>query len=294
MCRLFALHAGADPVSATFWLLDAPDSLREQSHREPDGAGIGVFDPNGNPVIDKQPIAAWDDAEFARQAKIAHSRTFLAHVRYASTGAHTVANTHPFAQDGRLFAHNGAFGGLELLDARLVDLDAWNLVGGQTDSERMFALITAHARRNAAAGGRDLGAAITEAVGWIADNLPVFALNLIIATPDDVWALRYPDTHELYVLDRTRSAQHLEVSSPRIRTRSDELSGAPAVIIASEPMDGETGWRLVDSGELLHIAADLTITSSHPLPASPRHQLGLTDLSPTAAASQGAAAQKTT
>jgi predicted glutamine amidotransferase len=131
-------------------------------------------------------------------------------------------------------------------------------------------------------------------VGWIADNLPVFALNLIIATPDDVWALRYPDTHELYVLDRTRSAQHLEVSSPRIRTRSDELSGAPAVIIASEPMDGETGWRLVEPGELLHIAADLTITSSHPLPASPRHQLTLTDLSPTAAASQGAAAQKTT
>ena len=59
-----------------------------------------------------------------------------------------MANTHPFAQDGRLFAHNGAFGGLDLLDARLADLDARNLVGGQTDSERMFALITAHARRN--------------------------------------------------------------------------------------------------------------------------------------------------
>ena len=43
MCRLFGLHAGAEPVTATFWLLDAPDSLREQSHREPDGAGIGVF-----------------------------------------------------------------------------------------------------------------------------------------------------------------------------------------------------------------------------------------------------------
>ncbi len=33
MCRLFALHAGDQPVSATFWLLDAPDSLAEQSHR---------------------------------------------------------------------------------------------------------------------------------------------------------------------------------------------------------------------------------------------------------------------
>ncbi len=58
MCRLFGLHAGAEPVTATFWLLDAPDSLREQSHREPDGAGIGVFGPDGRPVLDKQPIAA--------------------------------------------------------------------------------------------------------------------------------------------------------------------------------------------------------------------------------------------
>ena len=135
MCRLFALHAGADPVSATFWLLDAPDSLREQSHREPDGAGIGVFDPDGNPVIDKQPLAAWDDAEFARQAKIAHSRTFVAHVRYASTGAHTVANTHPFAQDGRLFAHNGAFGGLDRIDARLAELGAGQ-PGRRSDRQR--------------------------------------------------------------------------------------------------------------------------------------------------------------
>jgi glutamine amidotransferase len=49
-------------------------------------------------------------------AKIAHSRTFLAHVRYASTGAHTPANTHPFAQDGRLFAHNGVIEDLTRLE----------------------------------------------------------------------------------------------------------------------------------------------------------------------------------
>jgi len=111
MCRLFGLHAGADPVSATFWLLDASDSLQDQSHREPDGTGIGVFDAAGVPVIDKQPIPAWQDAEFARQARIAHSRTFVAHVRYASTGAHTVVNTHPFSQDGRLLAHNEPLAG---------------------------------------------------------------------------------------------------------------------------------------------------------------------------------------
>ncbi|MGS0684818.1 class II glutamine amidotransferase [Nakamurella sp. GG22] len=289
MCRLFALHAGADPVSATFWLLDAPDSLREQSHREPDGAGIGVFDPKGRPVIDKQPIAAWEDAEFAREARVARSRTFVAHVRYASTGAHTAGNTHPFAQDGRLFAHNGAFGGLDRIDRRLDEFGLRSLVGGQTDSERMFALITAEARRN----GGDVTAAITAALTWISDSLPVFAVNLLLATPGELWALRYPETHELYILERPGTPEHLEVRSPRIRTHSRELSGAPSVIVASEPMDGETGWRLLDVGELVHVGADLAVTSSQPLPPAPRHPLTLADLSPTAAASQGAAAQKT-
>lgn len=266
-----------------------PDSLREQSHREPDGAGIGVFAPDGRPVIDKQPIAAWQDAEFARDAKAASSRTFVAHVRYASTGAHTVVNTHPFTQDGRLFAHNGAFGGLDQLDARLAELDATGLVDGQTDSERMFALITDETVRN----GGDVGAAIGTAVTWIAERLPVFALNLIVATPDELWALRYPDTHELYILQRTARSSALHVRSRRIRTQSDELTNHPSVIIASEPMDGESGWRLLDPGELLHVGADLAVTSTHPLPTAPRHQLTLADMSPAAAASQSPGAQKT-
>ncbi|MET0866045.1 MAG: class II glutamine amidotransferase, partial [Nakamurella sp.] len=125
-------------------------------------------------------------------------------------------------------------------------------------------------------------------------RLPVFALNLIIATPDELWALRYPATHRLYVLDRRATAEQLDASTKRIHAKSDELTNRPSVIIASEPMDGETGWRLLDSGELLHVGADLSISSSNPLPGAPRHPLTLADLSPTAAASQGAAAQPTT
>ena len=90
MCRLFGLHAGPQPVRATFWLLDAPDSLAEQSRREPDGAGIGTFD----------------------------------------------------------------------------------------DSERLFALITAETRRT----GGDVGEGIARAIRWIARELPVFSLNLIVTT----------------------------------------------------------------------------------------------------------------
>ncbi len=141
MCRLFGLHAGAVPVRATFWLVDAPDSLIAQSHRNPDGAGIGAFGPGRVPTVSKQPIAAWHDREFMSAAQHLPGTTFVAHVRYASTGARTVANTHPFQHGDLLFAHNGVVAGLPELDDRLAELAATGLVHGQTDSERVFALI---------------------------------------------------------------------------------------------------------------------------------------------------------
>ncbi|MEV8041384.1 class II glutamine amidotransferase [Arthrobacter sp. NPDC080082] len=287
MCRLFGLHAGARTVRATFWLLDAPDSLSVQSRREPDGAGIGTFDEFGQPHVAKQPLAAWEDHAFAREARTLRSTTFLAHVRYASTGAHTVANTHPFEQDGRLFAHNGAFGDLDRLDARLAEFGVADLVRGQTDSERLFALITAETRR---ADG-DVGAGITHAVAWAAAELPVLSLNLIVTTATELWALRYPETHELHLLERDPGRIHgpaapLEARSHRIHAHSEDLAAGPQVLIATEPMDHDPGWRALAPGEMLRVGPDLAVTSTFPFPDGPRHRLDLSDLSPEAAASQ--------
>ncbi|MFJ4210555.1 class II glutamine amidotransferase [Paenarthrobacter sp. NPDC089675] len=286
MCRLFGLHAGSEPVRATFWLLDAPDSLSVQSHREPDGAGIGTFSSDGTPKVAKRPLAAWEDHAFAREARVVKSTTFLAHVRYASTGALTVANTHPFEQDGRLFAHNGAFAGLALLDQRLVGLGVRELVRGQTDSERLFALITAETRR---ANG-DVTAGIRAAVGWVAGELPVFSLNFILTTATDIWALRYPATHELHVLRRDPAtpapAAPLDARSKRIHSRSTELARSPHVLFATEPMDNNPSWRPMASGELVHVGPDLSATSTFPFPESVAHQLTLQDLDPAAAESQ--------
>ena len=121
MCRLFGLSAAPQRVHATFWLLEAPDSLAAQSRREPDGTGLGVFDADGAPRIWKQPLAAYADEKFAYEAKQCESATFLAHIRYASTGGVEPRNTHPFTQHRRLFAHNGVIGDLPALEARLGD-----------------------------------------------------------------------------------------------------------------------------------------------------------------------------
>lgn len=287
MCRLFGMSGGPHRVAATFWLLDAPDSLALQSRREPDGTGLGSFDEGGRPVVAKQALAAYQDQAFAREAREVLSRTFVAHIRYASTGAVTSQNTHPFEQDGRLFAHNGVIGDVPRLEAELGD--ARSLVGGETDSERFFALVTRQIR-----AGREVGEAIARAAGWIAAELPVFALNLVLISDSEVWALRYPETHELHVLERRAGGygghRHLEhASAPAtVRVRSAELASCPAVIVASEAMDEDPGWRALESGELLHVDAQLHTTVQTVLERPPAHPLTLADLDPRAAASQGA------
>ncbi len=290
MCRLFGLSAAPRYVTATFWLIDAPDSLAVQSRREPDGVGLGVFQPDGSVLLHKRPIAAYEDTEFAREAREVSGSTFLAHVRYASTGGLRTENTHPFQQDGRLFAHNGVLTGLDLLREKVGEElggPVEDLVKGETDSELVFALVTAYARH-----GDDLGGALTAAVDWIAANVPVYALNLILTTPTDLWALRYPETHPLFVLARPPGGghghRHLDHASPggTVRVRSGDLAAAPAVVVASERMDEDPHWRPLEPGELLHVAEGQRVTSRIAVSRPPAHQLTLADLHPRAAASQ--------
>ncbi|CCK63190.1 Conserved protein of unknown function [Mycobacterium canettii CIPT 140070017] len=252
MCRLFGLHSGTDAVTATFWLLNASDSLAEQSRRNPDGTGLGVFDEHHQPRLHKQPIAAWQDADFATEAHELTGTTFVAHVRYATTGSLDIRNTHPFLQDGRIFAHNGVVEGLDVLDERLREVGADDLVLGQTDSERVFALITASIR---ARDGNE-SAGLIDALRWLAANVPIYAVNVLLSTATDVWALRYPESHELYILDRRGDgAPEFHLRSKRIRAHSTHLRERSSVVFATEPMDDNPRWRLLDAGELVHVDA---------------------------------------
>jgi len=285
MCRLFGMSGGRRPVKATFWLLEAPDSLAEQSRREPDGTGLGTFDDEGNPVVSKRPLAAYEDQQFAREAKERESRTFVAHVRYASTGANTPQNTHPFEQQNRLFAHNGVIGDLDALEHHLGD--AISLVEGETDSERFFALITKEITRTG-----EVTEGIVSAANWVAENLPVFALNIVLTTESELFALRYPDVHELHVLERAAGGaggtHQLDHASARgsIRVRSGELAHRRSIVIATERMDEDSAWRELAPGELLHVDPDLKIHKQIAIDHPPKRQLSLKDLDARAAASQ--------
>jgi predicted glutamine amidotransferase len=297
VCRLFGMTAGENRVRATFWLLDAPDSLEAQSHRNADGAGLGYFGPGGEVVLDKQPEPAFRDREFERAARQAESTAFVAHVRWATTGGRTERNTHPFGMKGRVMAHNGGLGSLAQLEAELGPYA--DLVLGDTDSERYFALIT----QQIDAHGGDVGAGIAAAAKWIGEQLPVSSLNTIVATAGELWALRYPGQHALHIIERPAGASsppvpdtHAESGTPAT-TGSQPGTGAaatglharsttssvhvpalhtlPSVVVASEELDGEQGWRMLASGELVHVRPDLTVESAVVIPEAPAHLVPL-------------------
>lgn len=195
MCRLFALTTCGPRVQASHWLLDSLTNFAQQSTRQPDGTGLGWFSLGNEPVRDRSGVAAFENDDFAAQARNVVSHTIVSHIRYATAGQVDVHNTHPFDINDRLFAHNGCLRGAEVLNGWLSDVDRAH-VEGTTDSELVFAYISAEIRRTG-----DTAQGIISAISRIAAELPVFSLNFVLAEADRLWALRYPHSCELWLLD---------------------------------------------------------------------------------------------
>jgi predicted glutamine amidotransferase len=175
-----------------------------------------------------------------------------------------------------MFAHNGMIEGLDVIDERLRELGTYDLVLGETDSERVFALATACIR----AQNGDVSAGLVDAVSWLAANVPIYAVNVLLCTGAQMWALRYPDTHQLFMLDRRRDgAPGFDLATSRIHAQSEELTKRSSVVFATEPMDDDPRWSMLDPGELVHVDSKLDITRTVALPDPPRHPVRRDDLS---------------
>jgi glutamine amidotransferase len=103
---------------------------------------------------------------------------------------------------------------------------------------------------------------------------------MILATPTDLWALRYPETNELFVLERSVGGFDPgdgfdERSSEGMRIQAQELSFLPAAVIASERMNTNPAWRLLASGELVHIDSKLNVTSTLAVDFPPAYMIDL-------------------
>ena len=258
MCRLFGMNAGDHEAHVSYWLLDARDSILAESHRNPDGTGIGWFGRDGLPHIQKQPKPAFDDPQFRQEATSVRANTLVTHVRAATAGQDTLVNTHPFLIDGLIVAHNGGFGDLSVVDRELGPYRKH--VQGDTDSERYAALIAKFADDHG-----DVGQGMVAAANWLADTVPMYSLNCVVATAGNLWALRYPDQRALHI---TRRSADFSGDSG---VTHHEVRGPEVVLVASERLDGAADWRMLDPGELVHIGPDLQVTSRVAVDHPPAH-----------------------
>jgi predicted glutamine amidotransferase len=283
------MAAGEAPVRASFWMSAAPLPGAPSSRRNPDGYGLATSDTTGSFWVEKRTAGSAAAEQLAGEWVERESLTCVAHFRYASEGDLSPTNTHPFDQKHRMFAHSGHVSGLSKLEWRLGSY-RW-MLGGATDSERFFALIT----KETDSWGGDVGEGIIAATHWIARELPLSSLNFVLATATELWALRYPDTYPLMMLARAAGGptggRHLEVTSPggMFQVQSADLRSRAAVIFASERLDDDPGWTMLEPGELVCVNHELRISNRVVINRPPTNQIMIGRLSAHPPRSHGAA-----
>ncbi len=226
-------------------------------------------------MLIRNPVQASEDPAYRHIARRLEACEMMVHLRYANTGGISLLNTHSFSQDGRLFAHNGVVGDLERIERRLGANRA--MVMGDTDSERLFALMTLRIRE---ANG-DVRAGLTTAVREVVSDFELYSINFLLAEPGHFWALRYPEHNPLHLHRRlpggpSGHAQLDQVSATGdLRLHSADGAAVPLVVIASERISDEPGWQEISPGELVHVGPELEVDSARIISGPPRHPMVL-------------------
>lgn len=140
MCELFGVSASA-PVHLTYSL---HEFARHGGQLHPNKSGWGIAYHEGrDALLIKEPEPA-ADSPWVRfiESQPLRSDCIIAHVRYATAGEPSFANTHPFVRElgghAHFFAHNGGLEGV--WDALPVGSSPFRPVG-ETDSEHAFCVL---------------------------------------------------------------------------------------------------------------------------------------------------------
>ncbi len=271
MCRLYGFRASSlTRVECT--LVRAQNALLAQSRLDargtsnPDGWGIASYD-DGAPRLERCDTAAFEDLRFSAAAEQIYARTVLAHVRRATVGGATSANTHPFSHGRWSFVHNGtvtAFDRVGKLLEEETDDDLLRHRHGTTDSELIFYwLLTRIARSGIGPNGGPteldrLGGLLGEAVRFLARErerqgaAEPAKLNLMLTDGEVLIASRWGNT--LHWVTR-RGVHDCEVCGvPHVQER--EEPDYRAAVVASERISQES-WQEVPEGSVLLVDREL-------------------------------------
>jgi glutamine amidotransferase len=261
MCRI-AAYLGKKQIPLSSLVLEPEHSLLVQSYApkemmsgvvNADGFGTGWYAPeiDGEPAVYRSNAPIWADRSFGSIAPRVRSAAVLAAVRSATPGLPAEeSGVPPFTSGPYLFTHNGAIQDFRATAMRplrdsLSDASYSGLLG-VTDSETIFALLLDRLRDAKVRLG-DAGA-LAEAtietirqVSSVCAKLGVYAsLNVGVTDGEAMIFVRYSTEgpgNSLYFVE-------------------DGEAFPNAVVIASERLDANAGWRQVPDQRLLVAASE--------------------------------------
>ena len=153
--------------------------------------GWGILAYKNNAILDKKksPTDAYSDKNYYKIAnKVSYKKTdlILAHLRKASVGNSSIANTHPFIYKKYAFAHNGTIFNSEKIPLK----DKYKkLLKGTTDSEKFFFYLIQLFEENKK-NRRSMVSAIKKAILFSVGKLDYFSLTFLLTDGKFLWALR--------------------------------------------------------------------------------------------------------
>ena len=212
-----------------------------------DGWGIAFYEDNAwRLFLDPLPSASSAVARFVREYPI-KSRNVIAHIRKATQGRTTLANTHPFRRElwgcEWIFAHNGNLADLpDLAGRRFQPI-------GNTDSEHAFCWLLDELTQ--CFSGMPSVQALKEALTQLAAQLTQLGqCNFLLGFKDVLFAhcstnlwylIRRAPFAVAHLADADLSVDFSEVTSPDDRV----------AVIATEPLTDNECWTRFAPGELL-------------------------------------------
>jgi glutamine amidotransferase len=261
MCR-FTFYQG-EPIRLSSLVTEPEHSLINQSFdsregEEPlngDGFGVVWYVPELSPCPGRfrGVSPAWNNTNLHEIARVVSSGCVLAHVRAATQQlAVSELNCHPFVADRWAFMHNGDIGGFARIRRPLLSQlsDAsFEAIQGSTDSEHFFALLLDELDQEAADPGAEaMGRAFQRAIERVSALMFEHApgehlyINAALTNGVDAVACRY-------TTDEPNEGSSLHINQGQRYVcengvcRMVDTVHAGSVIVSSEPLSEDPGWR---------------------------------------------------
>lgn len=245
MCQLMGMNSSKPAAVGFSFAGFAERGGGTDEHK--DGWGIAFHDGQGCRLITGQDASASSARALALKQSPPRARNVIAHIRKATQGPVTAANSHPFTRElwGRTwsFAHNG-----DLRDFA-PPLGGRFRPAGQTDSERAFCHLLERLRGRfgaTAPARRALFEAVEETAAAIAAH---GSFNFLLTDGDILLAHCGTSLHYVVREYPFRSARLADCDLAIDFGRHNHLDDRIA-IIATAPLTRDEAWHALKPGEL--------------------------------------------